>query len=754
MRVKAFYKGMYSFVIVLLLLFASIFSTIGVSAKDNGSLLKKANRKYDIAVVFDNSGSMYTDKSEPEYADNKAWCRAKYSMEIFASMLDYDNGDKLSIYPMWPVTTDGKTNSKGSDKAIKINKFSDVDKINKIYTPDPLGTPFTPVKSAYNYLKKSDGSNEKWLIILTDGKFDDIKESDLKKKLIACTNGNVNVQYLGIGDKAQLDGIKDGEYKNFYVTNSSDTSLKEDLVDICNNIFERIELDKKYLKNKKLTLDISMSNLVVFAQGKKAKINSLKNSEGSEIKKIQDTEQIKYSTISAGGKYKNSLWDDTLAGQVVTFDSCPKGKYTLDYSGVESIQIFYEPDVYLAATLTDSEGNVISEEELSKGVAPGDYNVNFSLLDSCTNEDMTDSKLLAVKDIKGFITDENGNKTEIEDGEKITLKPDTKLKLDATASYLNGYKLSMSDRGSSLDINVNPPEQDKIEVKIKVNQLDNWYTLLEHEDWKSIRVNVTRDGKKLTDEELASYNSKLTFSDNLTYSYKMLSGESAYEVYVATDNNGKYVEPKEGMYELTANVSTKDEYGRTLEGKDSEKIRITKYPNWVKWVIVGLAFLLLALLVLLYLMRKALPPKVSFNSINSKITNQGRPVNVVLNPPKYKRSRNMRDGSLTIDMYPITMFETSASVSVTFKLKAVDRLLTTLFKPQKRRMEIVLATSDADEIIAGVNKYKRKDGVLKLVSEGIPILEDDRIILKKNISVWDNTTKRELKMEYLIIRKK
>ena len=54
----------------------------------------KVEKSYDIAVVFDNSGSMY---------NNEAWCRAKYAMEIFASMLNYDKGDKLKIFTMWGI---------------------------------------------------------------------------------------------------------------------------------------------------------------------------------------------------------------------------------------------------------------------------------------------------------------------------------------------------------------------------------------------------------------------------------------------------------------------------------------------------------------------------------------------------------------------------------------------------------------------------------------------------------------------------
>ena len=70
----------------------------------DAAVITKTEKTYDIAVVFDNSGSMY---------QNQAWCRAKYAMEIFASMLNYNNGDTLKIFPMWEVTRDGSTPNEG-----------------------------------------------------------------------------------------------------------------------------------------------------------------------------------------------------------------------------------------------------------------------------------------------------------------------------------------------------------------------------------------------------------------------------------------------------------------------------------------------------------------------------------------------------------------------------------------------------------------------------------------------------------------
>ena len=77
-------------------------------------------------------------------------------MEIFASMLDYKGGDKLTIYTMWPVCTDG-TKSGSTSYKVEVSSEKDIDKIKNLYTvydkmPDGIdyltGTPYEPVEEA------------------------------------------------------------------------------------------------------------------------------------------------------------------------------------------------------------------------------------------------------------------------------------------------------------------------------------------------------------------------------------------------------------------------------------------------------------------------------------------------------------------------------------------------------------------------------------------------------------------------------
>ena len=82
------------------------------NVKATESNIKKETTTHDIAIVFDNSGSMYDDTDR--------WSQALYAIGVFASMLDYDAGDKLGIYPMGEISI-GKDGSSSAER-LEITK--------------------------------------------------------------------------------------------------------------------------------------------------------------------------------------------------------------------------------------------------------------------------------------------------------------------------------------------------------------------------------------------------------------------------------------------------------------------------------------------------------------------------------------------------------------------------------------------------------------------------------------------------------
>lgn len=620
-------------------------------------------KSYDIAVVFDNSGSMY---------DNEAWCRAKYAMEVFASMLDYDDGDKLRIYPMWGVTTDGsQPGSGGSYSAIEIRSKADIDKISNLYTVAPSSTPFAPALEAHAYMKTSTAT-DKWIVVLTDGEFNQIERgvssgtlsaSDLKNRLLGLATNDIKVQYLGFAGASEL---KSEEAKNFYAKKSTDTSLKDDLIGICNAIFQRSILPDNRLKGQTLKLDMSMKNLIVFAQGSNARIESLVDASGNRIRITLDSGQRKWSSIAAGGEYRTAPVDDTLAGQVVTFAACPAGEYTLNYSGADAIQIFYEPDVAVKVTLTDSDGQVV--DGAAGQIVSGEYTINSIIVDSKTGEDVTSHELLG-KDVslETKVTQSTAPETKVyANGSKIDLTPDAATDIVVVGTYLKDYTIT-SDSNHDLawlkGISVVEPAAQFV-VEANVLQEQSWFKIKKHDEWKPIRVTMTLDGQPLNDAQLAAAQPTVTTSGNLRCRCEAVPGASAYDIYLAQDENGKFIEPESGEYTLSVSATHTSEYGQAYTDKDEVSFDIqwySKFWQWLLWVVIAIILLIIIMMILNH------PTMPSAAYLKTKNTCQP----IKINGTSVALSTDLYPGELRCEAKACTPLKVKGKTTAAFEVKRV-----------------------------------------------------------------------------------
>ena len=699
-------RGIYRIfsLLLTLLMLLSVFCVVPFTS--SAAQYTSSAKSYDIAVVFDNSGSMYQPDDK---GDSKAWCRAKYAMEIFASMLNYDNGDKLKIYPMWQVTTDGsQPSSGGSYSAIEIKSKADIDKISNLYTVNPSNTPFAPVLEAYDYLKTS-SATDKWIIVLTDGTFNQIErgknvgtlsDTDLKNRLLNVATDGIKVQYLGFAGASTLSSE---ESKNFYAKKSSDTSLKDDLIGICNSIFQRSILPDNRLQGEKLKIDLSMKSVIVFAQGENAKITSLKASDGKKVAVSLDSGQRKYSEIKATG-YSGAQVDTTLAGQVVTFAACPKGEYTLTYSGAEKIQIFYEPDVDIEISFTNSDGQKVENAE---DFVAGEYTVNSKIVDASTGEDVTSHELMGndVKLTTYVKTSKDSGTKEYANGSKITFEPDDNTEVFVEGEYLGKYKISSKDDAKWDWLGKLVVKEPSSSFKVTALAEQNWYKLKDHDEWKPIRVELKLDGQPLTSEQLASTKFTVAINDGLKYRIEEIPGASAFNVYLSQDENGKYIEPKEGKYELTATATYTDEYGKEIKASNEPvEFEISKYGAFLAWLLRNLWWILLIivlfLLWLFYMTRKVLPKKLikdkaKFNSISAGDLD-GNGVDVRYNP----KSKSLRIAGPTSVEY-------NEQCAATFTLKPLDNRFTA---SNRRRFAVVGISSQCEKLRLGATPYVNYNG--------------------------------------------
>ncbi|MBQ8894769.1 MAG: VWA domain-containing protein [Clostridia bacterium] len=557
-------------------------------------------KTYEIAVVYDNSGSMYL---LGENVPNTAWCHAKYAMEIFASMLDYSNGDKLTVFPMWEVATDGSRpaaeNPVECTSPITIQSQKDIDKIHNMYTPLANGTPFTAVERAYNYIKSS-SAKEKWLVVLTDGAFQPsatngtpMQLSETQKKLQAMAGSGIKVQYLALGSQYALQS---NEAKGFYAAAVSESgALQNELISICNKIFQRNEL-KDRLKGKALALDISMSKVIVFAQGQNAKITSLKDSNGTEIPVTMNSGQRKYSELSFGSAWVKgtAAVDTSLSGQVVTFGACPAGEYTLEYSDADKIQVFYEPDVRLEVELLNGDNQ---PEDFSDGEIPaGDYIYHARMVDAVTGKDVTEHELLGGNvQIDTTVTYEGQKPIAVENGGTVSFAPGEGIQVDITGTYLTDYKITNQDDPSIFPNSIKVPDPEaKLKISATVEQKNKWYLLSAHESWKPIRAELTMNGQPLTESQLEA--AALTVQvikgeETLPFRMEKLTGESAFNIWLGTDEGGNYLKPAAGSYTLELKASAPDEYGKEVQSKAEDvSFGIRNLPLWL-WILIALIIL-------------------------------------------------------------------------------------------------------------------------------------------------------------------
>lgn len=706
-------------VVILTTAFSMCFSAGATRAN-----VTKKEHTYDIAVVFDNSGSMY-EKGE------KAWSRAQYAMEIFASMLNYENGDKLTIYPMWKVAVDGTSTTPENFtfednlnvEPIVIESDKDIELIANMFTYNAHETPFQPVREAHTYLKKSKAT-DKWLIVLTDGKFYYDSRSEAKKggqqfndaqeELNKLASGDIMIQYLGIGAAEEID---DSQNPNLFSLYSSDTSLEKDLSTICNSIFKRSVLDtSKYLNGKQLKLDLSMNSLIVFAQGNGVSITSLKDEDGNEIAPVMDSGVRQFRTKGCGNY--PFVYDDSLYGQVVSFGACEKGTYTLEYSSAKDIQIFYEPDVDIVVTLTNSDGKVIydsskvTDDDIE--ITAGDYKFNYKVIDNRDKnkenpKDISKSPLLGNLDLSAEIIPSQGEPMKVENGAKISFAEDEETYIKVSGTYLEDYTITTDDNKAAFSFKVKLPEV--ADLKMNVEGADNWYTIKDHEKWQPIKVGLTVNGAPLTAEQMDSLNFAVTPSkETLALKVEQLKDQSAYMVYIAKDENGVFVQPETGVYTLDFSAELPaDGFGQVPKASDKKMFEIQKYAEYWRWLIYVIVFGVLIALFCIFMSQKVLPKKL--NKENMSFFMMGREIG----GGTLRYDRKGRKLEIKSDAVP-NKFDAECRAS--FSLVPVDRRWTASKNRQIGIVGITSSTLGVNKIVVDGVIFTKKDG--KFVPKSSP----------------------------------
>lgn len=519
-----------------------------------------------INLVFDDSGSM-------DDAD-MSWSKAKYSLEVFAAMLG--EKDTINVYFMSRDEGDAGLILKGSDGAAK-----NVENVHETIIAKG-GTPFGTVKRAYADLAKKT-ADDKWLVVLTDGDWGNGVDPDA---FFAEKADDVQVVYLSIGSRATT--ISSNESKDIYAYKAvSSQEILTKLIDVSTRIYNSNRLTVDTASNK-VSFDVPMKELIVFVQGQTAQINGITKSDGISINKTQPVE-VKYSDK------EGRATDTSLVGSIATFKGdFDAGDYTLDVTGAETIEVYYKPNIEIAAYLIDGQGNRVSD--LAK-IKAGDYIIEFGLVKAGTTEAVPESKLLGNVTYEAIVyNDGQAHDKTYSNGDHITIGKGV-LSIDVSAHYLEYHTVS-----TELNYSV---YADKV---ITFNVVDNpTYKVISDglDNTKPIVVKALIDGQEFSAEEWAQMGTPV---GDIVSEIEFVLGElkvqkmdeiGIYHIYPTLENE----KPSDGVYndcDYTFNYVGEHD-GANWYGTGNLTLQLEDDRSWIeqnqelfkKIVIYGLVFLFL-----------------------------------------------------------------------------------------------------------------------------------------------------------------
>ncbi len=278
-----------SFALVLLILM----SCVGIlfTGADNEGNEARYTQKI-VSVLYDNSGSMSNGDHRNEYA--------KYAMQFLMALLN--KNDVLVVTPM------NKNGSKvtSTDAGVVVdlaapNRATEINRVmsSSVFTSTPRGgTPPESIGIAVDQLEErglkdkdhlanADENKEYWVVILTDGAFDDKNAAYAAEKITKYVEDfpSLRTMYFGLGGQSH-DLTSYGLDKKFPFSHfraGTADGIVEEMKKIANALSGRYTLDDSYyaVDGKKVTIDLdkcdfSSKTISVIAQNCGAELVSAK----------------------------------------------------------------------------------------------------------------------------------------------------------------------------------------------------------------------------------------------------------------------------------------------------------------------------------------------------------------------------------------------------------------------------------------------------------------------------------------------
>ena len=276
-------------------------------------------------------------------------------------------------------------------------KKSDSNRVEKVHAMTSMysGTPFSTVTKAGKALRNKDSSYERWLVVLTDGSFDNTTQSTVQATLDGYNASGIKTVYLAIGnDAVELQG--DPNVGAYAEKASSTSEILTKVTNIANQIFEHQVLGSSFIagsgRETLLNIDIPTDQIVVFAQGEGASVGSL-SLNGKTIAPTS-SHSVKHSGDVMPLNNEDIKVDTSLHGVVVTYDAgdtpFENGQFSISVSNVKTVEYYYRPGVTVNCELRLNGKEIQASDKLYAG----DYEVALNFINPFTGK-VIDSELLS-----------------------------------------------------------------------------------------------------------------------------------------------------------------------------------------------------------------------------------------------------------------------------------------------------------------------------------------------------------------------
>lgn len=573
-----------------------------------------------INLVLDDSGSMFLEEGTNRPLPN--WSFAKYALEVFAALMGPE--DELNVYRLSDYVPKGGTQRPELQLVGEARGETVEQRVQQIHDM-PLqgrGTPYAAVQKAFEDLQASPGE-ENWLVILTDGAFEEgsskISETELRARIDGYSaagqesGDDLRIALLALGQG--VPGIESNpEDRIFGAKAANGQQLLEEMALFANIIFGRdgFPLDRSGLWEPGADA-IEMSQLIVLAQGDGSQVDSAIVTDGAEVLPAAEAKVswVENPDVERGGKTYQAIPDESLTGEVAFFTDVPAGDVKFNIgAGAGSVlpYVFYKPQADLGVRLSYPDGSVVPDGI----VEAGEYKVEYGFLDDECN--IVNSRFLGDVSFSDPLISINGEVVakDFASGDVIDI-PKGDVDFSVNASYLQGTQVSHSETRSFAaealpsDLVVEP-------VSFPVSELDEPKLI-------PLEYSIVEDGvvRAPTDEEWALLDPDsfdITSESNLEFSVVKTDEPGRLDLKVEAPDGDIYAAQ---TGEIEATVTGSYVSGRAdMAAQTTVPMEVVddlsawdRFINWFKTIGWKLLLALLALLLLLgYLLKKRFSNKV------------------------------------------------------------------------------------------------------------------------------------------------